>query len=132
MAVNNKKYSLIVERGTFPEKVKDYSIVSTNKLSAPYLKSIDLRNKLPVVYDQGNLGSCTANALCYSFIYNDYTHNPSRLFLYYNERMLDKNILNDAGSTLTQGINALIRYGVCSEQYCPYIISNFTKKEYMI
>lgn len=129
MATNPIKYSLIVERGACPERVKDYSMLSANKLSAPYLKSIDLRNKLPVVYDQGNLGSCTANALCYCFDYiDDTTFFPSRLYLYYNVRLLDKNINQDAGSTLSQGITALEKYGICSERLCPYIISNFRNK----
>jgi len=123
------KYNLKVESGMHPDKVVNFAKPALLGKSVTVQPTIvDLRNKINIIYDQGQLGSCTANALCYSFIYNDYTHNPSRLFLYYNERMLDKNILNDAGSTLTQGINALIRYGVCSEQYCPYIISNFTKK----
>jgi len=80
------------------------------------------------MYDQGNLGSCTANALCYSFVYDNPTYSPSRLFLYYNERLLDKDVNEDAGSTLTQGINALEKYGVCSESTWPYIINKFTIK----
>jgi len=33
------------------------------------IKLVDLRNKCPDVYDQGKLGSCTANSLafCYHF-----------------------------------------------------------------
>lgn len=129
MATNPIKYSLIVERGACPERVKDYSMLSANNLSSPYLKSIDLRNKLPVVYDQGSLGSCTANALCYCFDYiDDTTFFPSRLYLYYNVRLLDKNINIDAGSTLSQGIRALEKYGICSEKLCPYVISKFRNK----
>jgi len=116
------KYNLKIESGMHPEKVINCSISNT----LPY--GIDLRNRINITYDQGNLGSCTANALCYSFIYNDPNYDPSRLFLYYNERVLDKDIPDDAGSTLTQGINALTKYGVCSEKSCPYIISNFTIK----
>jgi C1A family cysteine protease len=129
MATNTKKYTLIIERGAFPERVKDYSMLSLNKSTTVYPSSVDLRNKLPVVYDQGNLGSCTANALCYCFDYiDDTTFYPSRLYLYYNERFLDNNINQDAGSTLTQGIIALEKYGICSEKTCPYIISNFKNK----
>jgi len=117
-----KKYNLIIERGMYPEKVKNYT--TTQKLPG----IIDLRPKIGIMYDQGQLGSCTANALCYSFIYNDPTYQPSRLFLYYNERSLDQDIPDDAGSTLTQGINALIKFGVCSEQYWPYDITKFTNK----
>jgi C1A family cysteine protease len=114
------KYSLIVEYDMMPEKVKDYSV----SIALP--GTVDLRSKLSVIYDQGQLGSCTANALCYSFVFNDPTWNPSRLFLYYNERLLDRTINQDAGSTLSAGIVALEKYGVCSEITWPYIINRFT------
>jgi C1A family cysteine protease len=118
----NDKYSLRVEYGMMPEKVKDYTITTTLP------SDVDLRSKIPVMYDQGNIGSCTANALCYSFVYNDKSFIPSRLFVYYNERMLDKTINQDVGSTLTQGIIALQKYGVCSETVWPYITSKYTNK----
>jgi C1A family cysteine protease len=120
--VTNNKYSLVLEYGMMPERVKNYSV------STPLPGNVDLRSKIPVMYDQGNLGSCTANALCYSYVYDDKTWSPSRLFLYYNERVLDKDINEDAGSTLTQGINALEKYGVCSEKLWPYNINNFAVK----
>jgi C1A family cysteine protease len=122
MTTDPTKYSLIIERGTFPEKVTDFS------LSTPLPGSVDLRSKLKIIYDQGNLGSCTANALCCSFVYDDSKYTPSRLFLYYNERMLDKDVSHDVGSTLTQGINALEKYGVCQESTWPYIINKFAIK----
>jgi C1A family cysteine protease len=116
------KYPLRVEYGMMPEKIKNYSITTQIKTE------IDLRLKFPVTYDQGNIGSCTANALCYNFIYNDNTFVPSRLFLYYNSRMLDKTINYDIGSTLTQGVVALQKYGVCSDTVWPYITSKYTNK----
>jgi C1A family cysteine protease len=116
------KYPLRVEYGMMPEKIKDYSITTVLP------SSLDLRSKMPIMYDQGNIGSCTANALCYNFIFNDNTYVPSRLFLYYNSRMLDKTVNNDVGSTLTQGIIALQKYGVCSEKLWPYIVSKYTNK----
>jgi C1A family cysteine protease len=133
MALNPIKYSLIVERGMCPERVVDFTIttLSKNNIIVPKIipAIVDLRNKLPVIYDQGNLGSCTANALCYCFDYVDDTNfYPSRLFLYYNVRMLDKNVNQDAGSTLTQGIVALEKYGISSENLWPYIIPKFRDK----
>jgi C1A family cysteine protease len=122
MSIQNIKYSLILEYGMMPETIKNYSV------STPLPATVDLRSKLPFIYNQGNLGSCTANALCYSFVFNDTSWNPSRLFLYYNSRMLDKNINRDAGSTLTSGIIALQKYGVCSETLWPYNPSKFTSK----
>jgi C1A family cysteine protease len=114
------KYNLSIESHISPQKTRNHSITTLSK--------VDLRNKLNISYDQGRLGSCTANALCYSFIFNDPTFSPSRLFLYYNTRLLDGTILIDNGSTLTQSINALIKYGVCSENNNPYVISKFKNK----
>jgi len=112
-----KKYCLIVERGVSPEKVVNYSI------STPLPTNVDLRNKIPIMYDQDNLDSCTANALCYSFVFDNTTYRPSRLFLYYNEKELNNN-----ESTLSQGINALKTYGICDEKSWPYDINNCAVK----
>jgi len=120
----NPKYNLKVERNVAPEKVKDYSVSLNSTTPATF----DLRNKISIMYDQGPLGSCTANALCYAYIYDDPTYKPSRLFLYYNERYLDRDVNQDAGSTLSQGINALEKYGVCSETTWPYNVSKFAVK----
>ena len=35
-----------------------------------YIKSVDLRDNCPPVYDQGKLGSCTANAIAAAFEYD--------------------------------------------------------------
>jgi len=44
----------------------------------------------------------------------------SRLFLYYNERKLDKDIPEDAGSTISEAVIALKKYGLCKESEWPY------------
>ena len=51
--------------------------------------SFDLRPQFPPVFDQGQLGSCTANVIAAAFQFDqlkqgiaDFT--PSRLFIYYN------------------------------------------------
>jgi hypothetical protein len=48
-------------------------------------RMIDLRPKMPPVYDEDNLGSCTAQAFCGLIGYVQPTFNGSRLFLYYCE-----------------------------------------------
>ena len=55
--------------------------------------SIDLRTSgfMPAVYDQGQAGSCTANAISGAFEFGLIKQKivdfmPSRLFVYYNER----------------------------------------------
>ena len=90
--------------------------------------SVDLRNYFmstgyiaPVV-DQGTLGSCVACAVSTAFQFCDKDWSPSKLFIYYNCRLLDGSINVDAGTTISQSMNALYRYGACSELNWPYLI----------
>jgi C1A family cysteine protease len=88
---------------------------------------------MPVVYDQGDLGSCTANALAAAFEYEQVQQGlkdfmPSRLFIYYNERQTEGTIEYDAGASLSDGIQVLTTEGVCSETLWPYDVKKFTVK----
>lgn len=98
------------------------------KLVATLPTSVDLRStgKLPSIYDQEDLGSCTANALCAAYHYMDDSWAGSRLYLYYNERKHDNDIPDDAGSTITESVKAAEQYGLCNETTWPYDISKFT------
>jgi C1A family cysteine protease len=95
--------------------------------------SVDLRHlfKLPI-YDQGELGSCTANAICASLqcILPSASFSPSRMFLYANELLQDGDLsMADQGSTLETGCNVLSQLGICSEALWPYQPSvDFGKK----
>jgi C1A family cysteine protease len=87
---------------------------------------IDLRSKFPSCFDQGQLGSCTANALCGVISYDIPKFMGSRLFLYYNERLIEHDIEYDNGAFLSDGIQSLKIFGICSETSWPYDISKFT------
>jgi C1A family cysteine protease len=89
---------------------------------------VDLRSRLPACYDQGQLGSCTANALCGAVVYDDAAITGSRLFLYYNERKIENTIQYDSGAYIHDGVKALQQYGICLESEWPYVISNFAIK----
>lgn len=93
--------------------------------------SVDLRSKMSAVEDQGNLGSCTANALvgsleCLEGIKKQAMVDLSRLFVYYNERVIEGTVRVDAGAMLRDGIKALAKQGVCSEKTWPYDIKRFS------
>ena len=79
---------------------------------------------MPPVYDQGQLGSCTANALVGAFEYDAPAFMGSRLFLYYNERRLEQTIPDDNGARLSDGIACLEKYGLCPESEYPYDTTN--------
>jgi C1A family cysteine protease len=93
----------------------------------------DLRSKMPKIYDQGELGSCTANAIGAAFEFEqikegqtDFT--PSRLFIYYNERAMEGTIDTDSGAMIRDGIKSVAKVGVCTETTWPYDIPKFTEK----
>lgn len=107
-------------------------------------KKISLLEKLPQqidfrkdfidieIEDQGNLGSCTSNAVVglieYNIKKNDSTiENFSRLFLY----KVTRNLLGwqgDTGAYIRTNMKALTLFGVPDESYWPYVISQFDKE----
>ena len=99
---------------------------SLNIIKSPSI--IDMRSKMPPVYNQGNLGSCTANALCGAYQYTKPKLYPSRLFVYYNERMIENDVSHDSGAYLSDGVISLVKYGVCSDADWPYNIRKFAIK----
>jgi C1A family cysteine protease len=117
---------------TNKEEFKEFKIDNDNdnlnnnfEIIEPY---IDLRSKFPEVYDQGKIGSCTANSLCSIFDYDSSNFKSSRLFLYYNERLINKQTNVDEGASIRDGIFCLKNYGICSEKDWAYIITNIFVK----
>lgn len=112
---------------------RDYKFESL-QLKPTLPATIDLRATCSPVKDQGNLGSCTANAFASTieFLENKDKIRPdtymSRLFIYYNERALEGTIRSDSGASLRDGIKTLVSQGCCAETEWPYIISKFEIK----
>jgi C1A family cysteine protease len=94
-------------------------------------KAVDLRAGLPPCYDQGNLGSCTANAIAAAIEFAEEKEGqvvptmPSRLFIYYNERALEGSVSSDNGAQIRDGIKTVVAQGFCSEELWPYVEANF-------
>lgn len=97
-------------------------------------EKLDLKGAwLAAPYDQGNLGSCTANAISGALAYEHLKENlgflmPSRLFIYYGERVLEGSIQSDAGAQIRDGIKVVAAQGAPPEELWPYDISKFTRK----
>lgn len=107
-----------------------YAGIRPRKRKLP--SSVDLRSLCSEVEDQGALGSCTANALAGNIEFLDnrdgaYT-DKSRLFIYYNERVIERSVKTDSGAMLRDGIKTLHKEGVCSEKAWPYVVRRFAKK----
>src|SRR5215212_2475258 len=81
---------------------------------------VDLRTQFPAIYDQGHLGSCTANALAAAFDFDRHKQgknymSPSRLFIYWNERSLEGHVDSDAGAYIRDGVKVLVKQGASPE-----------------
>ena len=95
---------------------------------------VDMRSQCPPVYDQGSLGSCTANAIGAAHQFEQLKEAdkdafaPSRLFIYYNERAMEGTINEDAGAIIRDGLKTAANDGVCPESMWAYDTGKFTKK----
>ena len=56
------------------------------------------------------------------------TFDPSRLFLYYNEREIEGTVTFDSGASIRDGIKSINKQGLCEEKLWPYQIEYFTNK----
>lgn len=108
-----------------------YTLLAPTIVSVP--KKIDLREFCSPIENQETLGSCTAQALVgnLEFLKRQKLKkivNFSRLFLYYNERLIRKTTDTDSGASLRDGIKTLVKAGDCLENLWPYEIDKFTFK----
>jgi hypothetical protein len=86
---------------------------------------VDLRGHLTPIEDQGDVGSCTANALAGALEYlekrtNGHEGRVSRLFIYWNERDFEGKTSEDHGAALSDGVKALKEDGACTEATWKY------------
>ena len=94
----------------------------------------DLRAQCPPVYDQGQLGSCTANAIGGAIEFDQMKERlpqvfiPSRLFIYYNERAMEGTVRSDSGAMIRDGVKSVAKQGVCPEPLWPYVLSKFAAR----
>jgi len=97
--------------------------LARDKIDTTLPSSVDLRPKFRFpVYNQGAIGSCTANAACGAFRFElarkslpDF--DPSRLFVYYNSRVTKK---KDTGAEMRFACHTLVTTGACEEAVWPY------------
>jgi C1A family cysteine protease len=113
-----------------PDK-RDYRFAAPMHVIAALPPSIDLTSACPPVYDQGQLGSCTANAIAGALEFDQMKENlspifvPSRLFIYYNERAIEGTVSCDNGAQIRDGMKTVANQGVCPEDIWPYDLANW-------
>jgi C1A family cysteine protease len=135
VTVNKSAQSTTASKGLgwrpdLPDYRDYHAHIPETPLKLPESVRLDTDTYMPPVYDQLRLGSCTANALAAAIEFDirrqgltDFT--PSRLFIYYNERVLERTQNEDAGAEIRDGAKTLHRVGACSEDTWPYDVSAF-------
>jgi C1A family cysteine protease len=93
---------------------------------------VDLRQYCSPVEDQGNIGSCTGNAIAGQIELLDRKAGKnldvSRLFIYYEERVLEGSVRYDAGAYIRDGIKVCYTKGAPLESLWPYATNKFATK----
>src|SRR5690242_15739291 len=74
-----------------------YNLEEKVSLASALPDSVDLSPHMPPIYNQGHLGSCTGNGIARVLEYQAIAQGqpavtPSRLFIYYNERVIEGTI----------------------------------------
>ncbi|MBR4326205.1 MAG: hypothetical protein IKP73_11835, partial [Bacteroidales bacterium] len=118
-------------------------IASDNKSKAGFYKAtlkasklpqkVDLRSMMTAIESQGEIGSCTANAVAGAYEYLVRTtqgvdYDVSRLFIYYNARKSQGLEEEDSGAMIEWLMAQMSKKGACSEATWPYKTKRFTKK----
>lgn len=130
MAYSVKRYGWIHDIPDHRDQM--YAAPALAMVALPPL--IDLRPQCPPVYDQGQLGSCTANGIAGAIQFDRIKQKltpafePSRLFIYYNERVIEHTVNSDSGAMIRDGIKSVGNQGDCPETEWPYDISKFSDK----
>ncbi|MNX76202.1 Papain family cysteine protease [compost metagenome] len=98
--------------------------------------SVDLRTtgKVSPVYDQGQLGACTAFAMgkglreTLTNLNGAPSQSLSALYLYYKERERMGTINEDSGAMMVDGMEVLKANGNALDSTMPYVVSKFKEK----
>lgn len=104
----------------------DETLASLPVLEADLPKKISLKSQFPAPYNQGQIGSCTANALAGAMQYSRRVTGktpdflPSRLFIYYQERVIEGTVFTDSGARIQTGIDVLRDLGAPPESEWSY------------
>jgi C1A family cysteine protease len=122
------KYRKIARYGWRPDlpDQRDHIYAAPLPKLGPLPAKVDLRKQCPAVYNQEQIGSCTANAIAAAIEFDllkqklkDFV--PSRLFIYYNERDMEHTVTTDSGAQIRDGVKSVNKLGVCPETEWPYI-----------
>ena len=95
------------------------------KLTSALPNKVDLSPQMPPIWQQGHLGACTGHGIGRVLEYEAMAQgepalNPSRLFIYYNERAIEGTVQTDSGAQIRDGIKVVSKQGAPPESEWPY------------
>lgn len=134
---------VLEDAGLTPRKIRGYGwkpslpdirdhVADASELKV--LDEVDPRGDLPSVFDQGQLGSCTANAVGGAVQYDAKLNGSdpgflSRLWIYYYERKIEGSPADqDTGAYGRDGFKVCKTLGVPLEESWPYDIPKFSEE----
>lgn len=90
-------------------------------------ESFSLAAEMPPIWNQGQYGSCTAEGSCAIYAHQLAVEGkpavqPSILFQYYNERLIEGDVNADAGAEPRDAFKALAQYGALPDSSFPYTV----------
>ncbi len=110
---------------------EQYMLRAAPGLELPH--HFDLYRKMPPIWQQSGLGSCTAHGSLRAYVMErmklgEPIFMPSRLFQYYNSRRLEGSTNSDAGASCRDAIKAIGQWGATKEEAWPYIKNKFATR----
>ena len=119
--IHGVKRNLNWRRGRYNPDIEQWSPPRDVQLVTA---TLPLTSFMPA-WDQGQEGSCTGNGNGRLVTHRKHAQDgsifmPSRQFLYYNERLIEGDVKQDAGAQVGDGMVALAKYGICPESSWPY------------
>ena len=108
-----------------PDDSRDVCLMPLHYEKVDLPKQFSLRDKIKNVFQQGNMNSCSANAVSKQIsIAGKLDYDISRLFIYYNSRLVEneynKRCIRDEGCNLRNVMKALMKFNFLDERYYPY------------
>jgi C1A family cysteine protease len=141
MAYSDIRRHKIQRYGWIPDlpDTRDYLYTAPPAVLRALPRKVDLRRGCPSVYNQGELGSCTGNAIAGAVQFDRMKQRiaaagktiPSRLFIYYNERVIEGTVSQDSGAMIRDGMKVVASQGVCFEsgaESWPYDVAEFADR----
>ena len=103
------------------------------KMCVPPNVVLPVKAEVPLraIYNQQDINACSANVIANQILslegYKDYVM-PSRLFQYYNSRLIDGTTTEDEGTTYRTAYKGLAKFGFCDENIWEYTKDNVFKQ----